>query len=309
MRLLLLPVFSAVLFGTTPPADTAAVKKNPPTIVFPAGPDVPVKPPPPPPAADPAAPIALAKSQFYVVASAKPLLILTDGPGEVSVTPRRPPFMLPVAAAPGWPADKLDPEFVSWGPEYPYLYVVKAVKAGEVRLTLFPAVNDLDKDGKQIPLTPADAARKTLAVDGVGPAPTPKVDPAPNPTPKVDPLPIQVTGLRVIMLYDKDNKDAPLSKEQLNIATSTKIAAYLNAKCAKGDDGRPEWRKWDASTVAKAGALDKESATMKALYDHAKTKLGPLPQIVIAVNQDAVPLPWEPTEDAMLALLRRYGGN
>lgn len=263
----------------------------------------------PVPKADPAAPFKLGVGQFYVIASPDPLVILTSGPGAVTLKERKPPFMLTAAQAVGWTPDPQDPEFVTWGAEYPYLYVMTPSKSGDVVITVVPALNKTDAAGKQIPLAVKDVSSKALLVsDGTtpvpDPTPKPKVDPVPDPTPKVDVLPTPATGLRVLFLFDKEAK---LSKEQLNIAASTKIAAYLNEKCAKGEGGRPEWRKWDATTVDRPGALDKDSPVLKVLYDFAKPKLGPLPQVVIAVNQEAHTFQWEPTEEAMLALLRRYG--
>jgi hypothetical protein len=262
----------------------------------------------PVPKADPAAPFKLGVGQFYVVASPDPLVILTSGPGAVTLKERKPPFMLTAAQAIGWTPDPQDPEFVTWGADYPYLYVMTPSKSGDVVITVVPALNKTDAAGKQIPLAVKDVSSKALLVDdGTSPVPPPKpkVDPVPDPpTPKTDVLPTPAKGFRVLFLYDKEGK---LSTEELNIANSSKIAAYLNQKCAKGEGGRPEWRKWDATTVARPDALTKESPVLKVLYDYAKPKLGPLPQIVVAVDQNAVTLPWEPTEDAMLTLLRRYG--
>lgn len=267
-------------------------------------PDFPAPPAPtPPPPADPAAAIKLARGQFYVIASDRPLLILQSGAGQVSVTKRTPPFMLPIAQTVGsWP-DSKDPEFVTWGAETKNLYVLKAAKTGAVDLLVIPAVTEVDAATKeQIPLAAKDVTRKTLAVDdGATPAPVP-VDP---PTP-VDPVvPVPGQPFRVLFLFEKEQK---LDREQLNIANSTKIAQYLNEKCVKGADGRPDWRKWDNSTVARPGGLDKESAVLRKLFADAQPKLGALPQVVIATGQTAATFVWPPTEAEMLALLRRYGG-
>lgn len=290
--------------ATVSAVDTPATSpKKTPAIQFPVIPDpTPKPPPPPPPPREPAGPAKLGKDQFYVVASTRPLLVLASGTGEVSITKRTPPFMLPAAVAVGWTPDAKDPEFVSWGVESKYLYVIKAVKSGSADLLIFPATTELDATTKeQIPLTEKDAVRKSLLLDdGKTPEPAPKpVDP---PTPVI---PSPAKGFRVLFLYEKEGN---LSREQLNIANSSKIAAYLNEKCAKGPTNRPEWRKWDVTTVDRAGALDKESPALRQLWTDAKPKLGRLPQVVIATDQSAVTFEWEPTEDAQLAVLRKYGG-
>lgn len=301
MRTALLGVFLTAVVGSAQPPDPQPkpAPASPPAVRFPVGPaPAPVVPPPAPPATDPAAPLRVTRGQFYVIASAKPLLVLPSGDGEVSVAARRPPFMLPAAQAPGWPADKGDPDFVTWGAEWPHLYVVRPVKDGEVSLLVFPAVCEVDKDGKQIPLTAADATRKSLVVGDASPVPPPKpVDPVvPNPA----------KGFRVLMVYEKE---AALSREELNVANSSKVAAYLNAKCAKDAAGRPEWRKWDKSTIDRPGGLDRESAVWRQLWADARPKLGALPQVVIVTDQAGAAFQWPATEDGMLDLLRQYGGN
>ncbi len=300
----------AVVTAADPPQAPKAVVPPPKQIKFPDFPQVKKTDPLPAVKVDPAAPVTLAKGQYYVVASPKPLLVLPAGTGEVAVAERKPPFMLPAAQAIGWTPDAKDPEFVTWGDDYPFLYVVKGAKSGDVKLTVVPAVNETGKDGKQIPLTPKDVQYKLLAVDdGTGPrppppTPDPKVDPKVDPKP-VDPvIPIPAKGFRVLFVYEKEGK---LSNEQLNIANSSKIAAYLNDKCAKNEKGRPEWRKWDKTTVDKTG-LENESALWQQVWRDAKDKLGELPQVVIIADQAGVTKAWPKTEDEMLALLKQYGG-
>jgi len=296
-------------------ADPAPVPKGPPVAVkqvkFPDFPSVKPKvdPPVPAPKADPDAPAKLGKGQYYVVASPKPLLILPAGTGEVTVQTRKPPFMLPAAQALGWQPDAKDPEFVTWGDEYPYLYVVKGSKSGDVALTVIPALNDLDDKKAQIPLAPKDVLKKLLQVDdGTGPRPPPDVIPVPKPVdpPKPpDVIPNPSKGFRVLFIYERQ---ADLTQEQLNILASTKIVAYLNDKCVKDANGKPEFRKWDKSTIEKEGGLAKESALWQQMWKDSKDKIGKLPQVVIVNDQAGVPYEWPATEDAMLALLKKYGG-
>lgn len=314
-----------VLFGgavlAAHAADPVPPPKGPAVVVpkqvkFPDFPGTKPKDPPKvdPPKVDPLAPVKLGKGQYYVIASQKPLLVLPGGTGEVTVQERTPPFMLPATDAIGWNPDPKDPEFVTWGADqYTKLYVVKGVKNGPVDLTVIPAVNELGTDGKQIALTAKDVVKKPLLVDdGTGPIPPPKpvdpkVDPKPDPKPdpKVDPIPNPSKGFRVLLVYEKQ---ANLTEEQLHIANSTKIKAYLNAKCVKDAKGRAEWRAWDKSTVDSTG-LNDESPLWQQVWKDAKPQLGKLPQVVILVDQGGVTKEWPATEDDMLKLLKQYGGE
>ena len=304
---------AAALAGASPPAippadaPPAAVKASPARAAGPKFPDFPApKPPAPAPSPAPAPrpnaddPVKLGPGQYLVVTSGRPLLILSHGKGEATVTEWKPPFMLPVRDAVGqWPVGKDTPGFVRFTD--PFIYAVEAKTSGPVTLTVIPAVNEVGDDGKQVPLKAADITRKSLLVDdGTAPVPPTPVDP-PGPAP----IPNPAKGFRVLMVWEKQ---ANLTKEQLNVANSSRIAAYLNAKCVKGPDGRPEWRKWDASTVDRPGGLDRETPVWRQLWSDARPKLGPLPQVVIVTDQAGVTLPWEATEDAMLALLQKYGG-
>ncbi len=310
-----LSLFSLLLAATVGfAADPAPVKFTPAKAIkfpdFPPPKVDPVKPAPPAPApkVDPLAPVTLNKGQFYVIASPKPLLLLPTGTGEVSVATRKPPFMLPVASAIGvWPVDPKDPEFVLWGEEYPYIYVVKAAKSGDVGLLVLPTLNDVDEKTKQqIPLTAKDVVRKSFLVDdGTGPRPPPApVDP-PVIDPDLKPIPNPAKGFRVMFIYETESN---LTQEQSNIVGSTKIVEYLNTRCAKDANGRPEWRKWDKGTISQPGGLDKESALWKQLWADSKDKIGKLPQVVIVSDQAGVTREWPATEAAMLALLKQYGG-
>lgn len=282
--------------------DFPGPKPPPPVVVVPKVEEVKV---------DPLAPVKLNKGQYYVIASPKPLLVLSSGSGEVTVQERNPPFMLPATDAIGWTPDAKDPEFVTWGADqYTKLYVVKGSKSGPVDLLVFPALCETDKDGKQIALTAKDVVKKAIQVDdGTGPIPPPKpVDPKVDPKPvdpKVDPIPNPAKGFRVVFIYEKQAK---LTDEQLHIANSTKIKAYLNEKCVKDAKGKAEWRSWDKSTIDSTGLGD-ETALWQQVWKDAQPKLGKLPQVVILVDQGGVTKEWPATEDEMLKLLKQYGGE
>ena len=183
---------------------------------------------PPRPAADPDAPVKLSKGQFYVVTSPKPLLVLADGPGSVAVQERKPPFMLPAGQAPGWPADKADPDFVTWTD--PYIYAAKGVKAGAVALTVVPALNDTDAAGKQVPLKRADVLRKSLLVDDGTVDPTPPAPTPPMPPPVADPLTL---ALRAAYAGDPDPDKARLVPVLADVLGGVVAAARASGTVTK----------------------------------------------------------------------------
>lgn len=263
-----------------------------------------------PPMVDPDAPVKLAKGQFYVVASPEPLLVLTEGQGEVVVVDRKPPFMLPAEQAIGWKPDPKDPEFVTWGAEYPHLYVVKPVKSGDVKLIVVPATSKIDAATKlAIPIAKKDVQYKALEVDdGTGPRPPPKPDVIPEPKPKPDVVPDGSQDLRVVFVYADEKLR---TKEQLNIMNSTKLVEYLNKNCVKGSDSLPSWRKWDWSIVSKPDGLKYEIPVMQQLWSDVKAKvtLDDLPQVVIVVGQKATPYAWVGTEQGMIDFIKEKSGK
>ena len=309
---LLLASATMAAAGTEPapePRTKSLMLKAGQPVKFPVIPGAEPTPPPPPPKADPDAPAKLGPGQFYVVASKTPLLVIPTGPGDVTITPRKAPFMLPAAQAVGWTPNPTDPDFVTWGDEYPYIYVLKPYKSGDCTLLVFPATTTTDEKTKeQIPLQLKEVVKKQISVDdGTAPRPPPPkpVDPKVDPKPVDPPAPVVASGLRVLFVYENEDN---LSKEQYNILYSTKIIAYLNAKCAKNDKGRPEWRKWDQN-IDRQDGLKKESALWQQLWKDTKPKLGTLPQVVIVNDQTGVTKSWPATEDAMLELLQQYGGK
>lgn len=266
-----------------------------------------------PPMVDPDAPVKLAKGQFYVVASPEPLLVLTEGTGEVVVVNRTPPFMLPAEQAIGWKPDPKDPEFVTWGAEYPHLYVVKPVKSGDVKLIVVPATNKIDQATKlAVPITKKDVSYKSLTVDdGTGPRPPPTPIDPPKPVDPPKPPDVKPDGsqdLRVVFIYTDEKL---LTKEQLHVMNSTKLVEYLNKNCVKGSDDLPSWRKWDWSIVSKPDGLKYEIPVMKQLWSDVKStvKLDDLPQVVIVLGQKATPYAWVDSEQGMIDFIKEKSGK
>lgn len=142
---------------------------------------------------------------------------------------------------------------------------------------------------------------QTIDVNTAGPRPPPKPDDPDVPDNPPVPAP---TGFRVIFAEETSARYSPA---HLHILHSTKIVEFLNANCAKGADGRPEWRKWDKDIVVTA----KESATIAELWAAVKPKLTGLdtaPKLVVAVNGAATVMDMPGTEDETLAKLKAIAG-
>lgn len=133
----------------------------------------------------------------------------------------------------------------------------------------------------------------------------PPLPPEPGPSPKPDdkkPIPTPDGGLRVLLVRETMSR---YTAEQIHIINSTKVAAYLNAKCAKGDGGQPGWRVWDPQQdVTNADPI------MRQLFNDTKSEATKsLPALVIASGKQAVVYPLPATEADMLTLLKKYGGE
>lgn len=176
-----------------------------------------------------------------------------------------------------------------------YLRVQRPEKSDSLTI-----VSYCTKDGKGSPI-----AETVVIFEGVtpvppGPGPTPDPKPPVPPGPTPDPTP--VTGVRVLLVYDRDSN---LTKEQLNVINSSRLVAYLNERCAKGPDGRPEWRMWDRSTIEKSGALEKESAAWRQLWEDSKPKLGKPPQLVVVSDRSGAAYDLPSTADATIELIKK----
>lgn len=172
--------------------------------------------------------------------------------------------------------------------------VVLAAKEGRFRLLAYTAVDD----------SPSEPSVCWVVVGasppGPGPVP-PSPPPGPDPIPPTPPIPVPASGLRVLFVYESS---ANLTREQLNILNSTKIAEYLNAKAAKDAKGLPEWRRWDKDVNT-----THESDVWKNLWAATKPQLTQLPAVVIVTNQKGEVHPLPATEAETLDLLKKYGGN
>lgn len=141
-----------------------------------------------------------------------------------------------------------------------------------------------------------------VTIGGQVPVPPPIPDPDP-PSPPDPPAPTP-SEFRVLILEETADR-ASLPREQLAALMSVQVRGYLNAKTAKGPDGRtPDWRVWD-DDFQDAQIMD--HAYFQTAYKRAKeASKGVLPWIYIGDGRVNMPLP--KTEAELLNLLKQYGG-
>lgn len=171
--------------------------------------------------------------------------------------------------------------------------VVTATEPGRYKYEAWNAKGDLA----------SDIAVGWVVILRQGPTPVPPPPPVPpDPTPKPptpSPAPIPVQGFRVLVVFDQTGGTAILSKAQQNELYGAEVAAYLNAKCVKGPDGKtPEWRIWQKDTPL-TGASELWRQAMGRHRDN-------LPWIVISNGVDGYegPLP----DGGIINLLKKWGG-
>lgn len=150
-------------------------------------------------------------------------------------------------------------------PDYNFIYTVHALKQGTVELILDPVGIQIEEE----------RVRHTLTLMGIGPLPPPIPDP--NPEPEPDPKP--PTGVRVLIIY---NENASL--KQLDVINSLEVINWMDTNTVKGEDGRPEWRRWDWTSVSKPGMLKKETEIWQKLWATLKVaSLAPRESLIFVI--------------------------
>lgn len=125
--------------------------------------------------------------------------------------------------------------------------------------------------------------------------PSPDVDPAPTPAP------LPVGGLRVLMVYESSEMHKYLPG-QLEAMDAKPVRDYLDSHCAKGPDGKtPEFRKLDPNVDA--------APAEKHWRDWLARPRASLPWIVLSNGKLAYEGPGPNGVEAMLSLLKQFGGN
>lgn len=260
-----------------------AIPAIPPRIVFPVLPTPDKQPVAPAPPADPDAVPTLAYGQIYVVQSETAFILLASPRELVTITPTPGPIAVRGVFVDG--TGKVETR--TFQSKYVAFVDAGETASGRLELMAVPAG-----------VTDEWAISRQLLEVNHGPQPPPKpVDPV-NP---VDPPAPAPTGFRVVFAYESS---AALTREQLNILNSTQITAFLNTNCAKGADGRADWRKWDRDI----SISPKESAMIVELWNAAKPKLGTLPQMIVAVDGKATVMDLPATEAETLEKLKTIAG-
>lgn len=170
---------------------------------------------------------------------------------------------------------------------------IKSAPTGELTISVKCLTADWDK---KILIT--KFGQVTFLVGDVPPGPKPPEPKPPEPKP-----PTPATGLRVLMVGET-GPSGKWTRGQLNVWNSTVLKAYLDSKCVKGSDGRPEWRKWDIQVV-----ITKDTETMKALWAATKPQLNNLPALVIVTDQNGEIYPLPDTEQAVIDLIKKKLGE
>lgn len=257
---------------------TSPAMADGPLLVFPKLP-VAVLPPTPAPRADDV-PI-LDGGKMYVVQSDIPFVLLASPPQLVRISNETGPMKIRGVFADG--SGQIETR--NYSGKFISIVDPASNSAGRVELIGIPREFAAE----------TDIVRQLLDIGG-GPRPPPEPDPGPAP-PGPGPTPV-ATGFRVLFIYETSSN---LTREQLNTLHSTAISGYLNEKCAKGPDGRPEWRRWDPDVKM----TPKESESLRLLWEATKPQLKPGPQLVIAVNGAAKILDLPATEADTLAILKQ----
>lgn len=132
--------------------------------------------------------------------------------------------------------------------------------------------------------------------DPVPPPPGPPTPPGPNPP--LPPAPLPDPGFRVLIVVESKNKN-DLPSAQLQAIYSKDVASYLDAHTIKVDN-QPEWRILDPDTD-----MSKATQVWKDAMARPRTSL---PWILVTNGKDGFEGPLPPNKDALLKLLKEYGG-
>lgn len=229
----------------------------------------------------------LSEDTWYVIESEFPLIVLTSPAGLVGVSHEDGPVKVRGKFADGTGRTETR-VFKS-----KHCYFVNALKAGTVELLIVP-VGVTEE---------SEVLRQQLKVLGETPRPPPVPVPDPNPLPPPVPTPTPepkpATGLRVLLLTNET-----ASRDQLNTVNSTKIVEWLNTHCARSEDGRAEWRRWDRTSVSKPNMLEKEAPIWRKLWNDISEQL-PEGNLLIVVTDTKVSIQPLANPEATLDLLNK----
>lgn len=236
--------------------------------------------------------ITLTDEMIYCLESDKPRIVLATPRSVVSIASERGPMRVRAKFADG------DGRIETRSFTKEFLIFLEPAATGRTEILLIPL-------GVQ---SAAEIERLEVVVSsGIGPRPPPEPEPGPGPgpgpkpepEPEPTPQPTPPKGIRVLFLCNED-----ATREQLNAVHSLETMQWLTANCAKSEDGRPEWRRWDPTSISKSSMLEKETPVWKRLWDDIAGKLPEGNLIVVAADNRVTINPLKgPTET--ISLLNR----
>jgi hypothetical protein len=237
-----------------------------------------------PPRVEPATVITdLNAGELYIVESTtSPCIVVDSRQGLVDIRHLKGPVTFFAKFVDG-KVRTVEEERVVAGPD---IYVIRAVKQGNVEILIIPKGAE-NNDGIH---------RRVLNVMGQAPNPPPDVIPTPpptppptpdvTPTPPPTPPPLPADGKRVLIVYESI-ESAKLTADQSAAINGTPFRAYLTRVVSKGPDGvTPEWRIWDkdvslasvSDTWKKAMALERKSVPWLIVSNGISGYSGVLPK-------------------------------
>jgi hypothetical protein len=175
----------------------------------------------------------------------------------------------------------------------PFATVVTSATKGRFRLLAYSG----NEDG------PSEPVVVTVVI---GNAPPVVVDPTQPPVidPTDPPVPIPVAGLRVLVL--EESADRPPGF--LSTIRTPTVENYLNAKCAKGTNGAPEWRVLDDDYTNEQ--QQEWPQLWRDAYERAKKDAaGRLPWLMVSDGARGESVSMPTSAAAFLAILKKYGGE
>ena len=231
----------------------------------------------------------LAPNQIYVVQSTVELMAFSVPEGLVTTTHDEGPIRYK-----GVFIDNPSGETETRSMPGPFLTSIDVAKGAKGRVTLFLVPKGVS-DTKSV-------VRILLDI-GAAPQPPPDVKPDEPDVPVEPDKPVVVVpdGFRVIIVSESG---ADISAGLTNVLNSSEVVNYLNAKCVKGSNGKPEWRKWDPDIDIRS-----ETPTMVETWKTVKPLLQALPEVAISVNGKSEIWPLPDSVPAIMALLEKYGGK
>lgn len=173
----------------------------------------------------------------------------------------------------------------------PRKLIVNPVVPGKYRFVAVAASNSGEQSSVSFAILVGDAPIPP------GPQPPGPQPPEPKPPEPVPPQP--VTSYKVIFVYESSK---PITPEMQKVMYGSAVVDYLEAKTTPVPGVARGFRRYDKDV----DATNERDPEIKTIWAAVKPKLTTVPCVVIAVNNKATIEPWPATEDAALALFKKY---